>query len=213
MSAAIDDPVSVPLSALQHFAYCPRQCALIHIERAWAENTLTAEGRVLHEKTHEPGTESRRDLRIARALSLQSAAHGLHGVADVVEFHRQPDDSWRPFPVEYKRGRPKFTPIDAVQLCAQALCLEEMLQLSIPDGALFYGETRRRQDVAFDEALRNETLRLVAATRAMIVNGLTPPALYEPRKCQACSLLRLCQPRAATRSASAHLARLLSLAD
>lgn len=117
---AADD--SFPLSALQHFAFCPRQCALVHVERLWEENTLTAEGRVLHDRTHDAGSESRGDLRIARALSLQSTTLGLHGVADVVEFHRQCDGTWRPFPVEYKRGRPKHAPIDAVQLCAQAIC-------------------------------------------------------------------------------------------
>ena len=210
MSAEID---SIPLSALQHFAYCPRQCALIHVERAWAENTLTAEGRVLHEKTHEPGSDSRRDLRIARALSLQSAALGIHGVADVVEFHRQPDGTWQPFPVEYKRGRPKFTPIDAVQLCAQALCLEEMLNVSLPSGALFYGETRRREDVVFDDPLRTETRRLIAEVRAMLASGMTPAAIYEPRKCRACSLRELCQPQAVARSASAYLARLVAAQD
>ncbi len=211
--SAETEPISVAISALQHFAYCPRQCALIHLERAWAENTLTAQGRVLHEKTHEAGSESRRDFRIARALPLQSLAHGLHGVADVVELHRQPDGAWHPFPVEYKRGRPKFSPIDAVQLCAQALCLEEMLRVAIASGALFYGETRRRQDVVFDESLRAETLRLVAATRDMIASGRTPPPVYEARKCRACSLLELCRPRAASRSASAHLARLMAAAD
>jgi CRISPR-associated exonuclease Cas4 len=220
MSAEID---SIPLSALQHYAYCPRQCALIHVERAWAENTLTAEGRVLHERTHEPGSESRRDLRIARALSLQSTSLGIHGVADVVEFHYAPAASdisnlkSQPpphlvavNPVEYKRGRPKFTPIDAVQLCAQALCLEEMLHHPISCGALFYGETRRRQDVVFDDALRAETRRLIAAVRAMLATGLTPPADYEPRKCRACSLRELCQPQAANRSASAYLSRLIA---
>jgi len=211
--SAETDPIAVAISALQHFAYCPRQCALIHLERAWAENTLTAEGRVLHERAHEAGSESRPGLRIARGLALQSAAHGLHGAADVVEFHRRPDGSWAPFPVEYKRGRPKFSPIDAVQLCAQALCLEEMLRVAIPVGALFYGETRRREDVAFDAALRSETLRLVAAIRAMMAAGRTPPAVYEHRKCRACSLLGLCQPRAAARGASAHLARLIAAAD
>ena len=207
------DPISVAISALQHFAYCPRQCALIHIERAWAENTLTAEGRVLHERAHEVGSEFRPGLRVARALALQSVRHGLHGVADVVEFHRQSDGAWHPFPVEYKRGRPKFSPIDAVQLCAQALCLEEMLRIGIASGALFYGETRRRQDVVFDEELRNETLRLAGAVRAMIEVGRTPPAVYEPRKCRACSLLSLCQPAAGARSASTHLARIIAATD
>ncbi len=209
MSAEIE---SVPLSALQHFAFCPRQCALIHVERQWAENTRTAEGRVLHDRTHEAGHESRGPLRIARALALQSAALGIHGVADVVEFHRQPDDTWRPFPVEYKRGRPKFSPIDAVQLCAQALCLEEMLSASIPTGALYYGETHRRQDVAFDDALRAETLRLITDVRAMIASGRTPPPVYA-KHCHACSMFELCRPQAVTRSASSHLARLMAAQD
>lgn len=203
---------SIPLSALQHFAFCPRQCALIHIERVWEENSLTAQGRVLHDRTHEAGAESRGDLRLARALPLQSAEHGLHGVADMVEFHRQPDGTWQPFPVEYKRGRPKFTPIDAVQLCAQALCLEEMLATAIPAGALFYGETRRRQDITFDEELRKETLTLAAAVRAMITSGQTPAPVYA-KHCHACSLIARCQPRAMARSASAYLAQLLAAAD
>jgi CRISPR-associated exonuclease Cas4 len=207
------EAVSIPLSALQHYAYCPRQCALIHVERAWAENNLTAEGRVLHERAHEAGSETRGDLRIARALSLQSTTLGIHGVADVVEFHRQPDGFWKPFPVEYKRGRPKFAPIDAVQLCAQALCLEEMLNTTLTGGALFYGETRRRQDVVFDATLRTETLQLIAEVGAMFAAGRTPTAVYELRKCRACSLLALCQPRASSRSASAYLDRLISDAD
>lgn len=203
---------SVPISALQHFAFCPRQCALIHIERAWEENLLTAQGRVLHDRAHEGGAESRRDVRIARALPLQSDRYGLHGVADVVEFHRQTNECWAPFPVEYKRGRPKFSPIDAIQLCAQALCLEEMLNVSIASGALFYGETRRRQDVTFDIGLRAETTRIAEEVRAMLSSGRTPPPVYSKR-CDACSLLALCQPRAIARSASEYLARLLSAED
>jgi CRISPR-associated exonuclease Cas4 len=206
------EPDSFPLSALQHFAFCPRQCALIHVERQWAENTLTAEGRVLHDRTHEAGSESRGDLRIARALQLQSTALGLHGVADVVEFHRQSDGAWRPFPVEYKRGRPKHEPIDAVQLCAQAICLEEMLHTTVPSGALFYGATHRRHDVTFDVALRSETRQLAAEVRAQLAAGRTPPPIYAP-KCRACSLLELCRPQAVTRSASAHLARLIAATD
>lgn len=206
------EPDSFPLSALQHYAFCPRQCALIHIERLWAENALTAEGRVLHERAHEAGGESRGDLRIARALPLQSAALGVHGVADVVEFHRQSDGTWRPFPVEYKRGRPKPEPIDAVQLCAQAICLEEMLGVAVPAGALFYGAQRRRHEVAFDAALRAETAQLATEVHAMLHLGATPPPVFAP-KCRACSLLVLCQPQAVARSASAHLARLLAAAD
>lgn len=203
---------SFPLSALQHFAFCPRQCALIHVERLWAENVLTAQGRVLHERVHEAGSESRGDLRTARALPLQSQALGLHGVADVVEFHAQPGGTWRPFPVEYKRGRPKPEPIDAVQLCAQAICLEEMLRTAVPAGALFYGSNHRRQEVSFDSTLRAETHRLAAAVRAQIASGITPHATYDA-KCRSCSLIELCQPRAANHSASAHLARILAARD
>lgn len=203
------DDLSVPLSALQHHAFCPRQCALIHIERQWAENTLTAEGRVLHDKAHEPGRESRRDVRLARALPLQSAALGLHGVADVVEFHREPDGAWRPFPVEYKRGRPKHEPIDAVQLCAQALCLEEMFTTAVPRGVIFYGATHRRHDVEFDAPLRAATQRLAAEVHAMIASGKTPAPVFAPR-CRSCSLLDLCKPQAVARSASAYLKRLFT---
>jgi CRISPR-associated exonuclease Cas4 len=206
--SALDD-LSFPLSALQHQAFCPRQCALIHIERQWAENTLTAEGRVLHDKAHEPGRESRRDLRIARALSLQSTTLHLHGVADVVEFHRETDGTWRPFPVEYKRGRPKHEPIDAVQLCAQALCLEEMFTTAVPCGVIYYGATHRRHDVEFDDALRAETRRLAAEVHAMIASGKTPAPVFAPR-CRACSLLDLCKPQAVTRSATAYLERLFT---
>jgi CRISPR-associated exonuclease Cas4 len=203
---------SFPLSALQHFAFCPRQCALIHVERQWAENTLTAEGRVMHDRAHDAGRETRGDLRIARALPLHSAALGLHGVADVVEFHRQPNGAWRPFPVEYKRGRPKHRPIDAVQLCAQALGLEEMLCTAVPAGALFYGETHRRHDVTFDDELRAETRHLAAEVHALLASGRTPPPVYGP-KCRSCSLLELCRPQAVTRSASAYLARVFAARD
>lgn len=158
----------LPLSALQHLVFCERQCALIHIEQAWEENLFTAEGRLMHEKVHEEGLESRGDTRIARAVRLCSRELGLIGVADVIEFHRvrkedkreQSPDAvrldgvtgwWSPFPVEYKRGKPKADDCDEVQVCAQGLCLEEMLGVSIPSGALFYGRPRRRTDVAFDE--------------------------------------------------------------
>jgi CRISPR-associated exonuclease Cas4 len=209
MSSADD---TFPLSALQHFAFCPRQCALIHIERLWVENTLTAQGRVLHDRAHEGGSESRGDLRLARALPLHSHTLHLHGVADIVEFHRQPDGTWRPFPVEYKRGRPKHEPIDSVQLCAQAICLEEMLATTVPVGAIFYGATHRRHDVTFDETLRAETRRIAEATDALIAAGLTPAPEFGP-KCRACSLFTLCQPQAIMRSASAHLAQLFAARD
>lgn len=203
---------TLPLSALQHLAFCPRQCALIHIERQWEENTLTAQGRVLHERAHDAGTERRANIRITRSLQLQSRALRLHGVADVVEYHCQPDGTWMPVPVEYKRGRPKAEPIDAVQLCAQAVCLEEMHATSVAGGAIFYGQTRRRVDIVFDNALRMETHRLSIALHALIDAGLTPPPEYAP-KCRSCSLLELCRPRAVGKSASAHLARLFQPTD
>ena len=210
MPANTDD--SLPLSALQHFAFCRRQCALIHIERQWSENRLTAEGRVLHEHAHEGGSEKRSDLRLARALPLQSTALGLHGVADIVEFHRRPDGAWQPFPVEYKRGRPKHEPIDAVQLCAQAICLEEMLGQPVPAGAIFYGATHRRHDVAFDDALRAETVRLASAVHDLVATGRTPPPEFAP-KCRSCSLLELCRPEAVGHSASQHLTRMMNPRD
>jgi CRISPR-associated exonuclease Cas4 len=205
-------PDLLPISALQHLKFCPRQCAFIHLERLWVENRLTAEGRVMHDAAHEAGAESRGDLRIARALPLRSHALGLQGVADIVEFHREPDGRWRPFPVEYKRGKPKPDSSDAVQLCAQALCLEEMLKTAVPEGALFYGRTHRRLAVSLDEALRGETRRLSAELHAFIAAGRTPPPVYAER-CHQCSFYEICKPQAVTRSASAYVARLVAASD
>ena len=207
-----NDRESLPLSALQHLRFCPRQCALIHIEKQWAENWLTAEGRILHDKVHEAGEESRRELRVVRALRIQSMALGLHGVADIVEFHRQPDGTWQPFPVEYKRGRPKPEPIDSVQLCAQGICLEEMLGQIVPGGAIFYGKNHRRIDVPFSVELKAETRRLADELHSLIASGITPAAEYGPR-CRSCSLLELCQPLAVKHSATQYLARLLNPND
>ncbi len=147
MSYAEDD--LIPISALQHLIFCERQCALIHVEQAWDENRFTAEGRIMHERVHEAGEDSRGTVRVARGLSLRSLRLGLIGKADVVEFHRVERGRWRPFPVEHKRGKPKPDESDKVQLCAQALCLEEMLGAEVPSGAIFYGRTRHRLEVAF----------------------------------------------------------------
>ena len=125
----------IPISALQHYLYCPRQCALIHLDRAWEENVFTAQGRLMHENAHAAGTESRKNIRTATALILGSERLGIGGVADIVEFHRI-NGHWQPYPVEYKRGRPKKSDADRVQLCAQAMCLEEMRQTTITEGAL-----------------------------------------------------------------------------
>ena len=185
----------IQLSALQHMAFCPRQCALIHIEQVWAENRLTAEGRIMHEHVHEEGGESRGNVRIEHGVSLRSLRLGLIGKADVVEYHRQSHGSWQPFPVEYKRGKPKPDHPDKIQLCAQALCLEEMLGVRISCGALFYGQTRRRLDVAFDEGLRRETEDAARRVHELIASEKTPKPVYA-KKCDLCSLLNLCSPKA-----------------
>jgi CRISPR-associated exonuclease Cas4 len=191
----------IMISALAHFSYCPRRCALIHIEQAWEENVFTAEGRILHEKVHEEGKESRGLLRIARGVPLRSLRLGLVGVADVVEFHKMDEGLWRPFPVEYKRGKPKLDHCDAVQLCAQAICLEEMLSVSVVGGALFYGKTRRRTDVLFDEALRRETEETAEQARNLIIGGVTPPPVYRKR-CASCSLVGSCLPKKVEKKSS-----------
>lgn len=183
----------IPISALQHYLYCPRQCALIHVERLWAENRQTAEGRILHDKADTPQVERRHGIRTVTAMPLSSMALGISGVADVVEFHAT-DHGEQPFPVEYKRGRPKAHRADEVQLCAQALCLESMLTCAVPEGALFYGQTRRRKAVRFDDDLRHLTRETIDATRKMILTGTTPSARYQAKRCDACSLIDLCQP-------------------
>jgi CRISPR-associated exonuclease Cas4 len=203
----LDDLIMI--SALQHYAFCPRQCALIHVEQTWTESGRTTEGRILHERVHEEGNESRGDVRIERGVSLRSLRVGLIGKADVVEYHRQADGAWLPFPVEYKRGKPKPDHCDKIQLCAQAICLEEMLHTEIPGGALFYGQTRRRLDVAFDETLHRETEAVARQVRELILSGRTPKPLYA-KKCDLCSLNEICIPKALQkkRSVRQYLARI-----
>ena len=215
----------VMLSALQHYLFCRRQCALIHLERSWTENKLTASGRVMHERVDERTGETRRTLRQATAVRLVSRRLGVFGVADMVEFHasdRERDETgrrvaaplpglagfWRPFPVEYKRGRPKSHRADEVQLCAQALCLEEMLGVEIPAGALFYGEPRRRTDVSFDAGLRGLTEETARGVRALIDSGETPEPTFG-KWCSSCSLVEECRPKlvSSRRSARAWLER------
>ena len=190
----------IPLSALQHLLFCERQCALIHIEQAWAENRFTAEGRIMHERVDEAGRESRGRVRTVNGLPLRSLRLGLSGKADAVEFHREGDDVsgdasvWQPFPVEYKRGKPKQNDCDLVQLCAQALCLEEMLEVAVPEGALYYGKPRRRLVVVFAEALREKTREAARRLHELINSGHTPQARYE-KKCESCSMLSVCMPK------------------
>jgi CRISPR-associated exonuclease Cas4 len=202
-AAQVDDDDLIALSALQHYLFCPRQCALIHVEQAWAENRFTAEGRVLHEATAEPGREKRRGVRVVTAMPLVSRRLGVSGIADLVEMHRGADGGWHPFPVEYKRGRPKAHRADEVQLCAQAMALEEMFGVTLGTGALFYGETRRRLDVALDGVLRALTAQVARDTRSMLAAGATPAPVFQKRKCGSCSLADLCRPQALARQRSA----------
>jgi CRISPR-associated exonuclease Cas4 len=208
MTYAEDDLIMV--SALQHYAFCPRQCALIHIEQIWDENLKTAEGRIMHEKVHEESRESRGDVRIEHGIPLRSLRLGLVGKADVVEFRRLEKKAWQPFPVEYKRGKPKPDHCDLIQLCAQAICLEEMLSLPVPGGAIFYGRTRRRLDVSFDDPLRKETETAAKSAHELISSGITPPPVYEKR-CESCSLIGECLPKTITKKSSvkAYLRRII----
>ena len=192
------------ISGLQHFRFCRRQWALIHIEQQWAENLRTVEGNLLHERAHdEQMRESRGDLLIVRALRVQSLMLGLTGQCDVVEFRRDDtrgvplagkDGLWLAYPVEYKRGVPKQDGCDELQLCAQAMCLEEMLCCEIPEGALFYGETRRRLRVAFTPELREAVCADAAQMHDLYRRGRTPQ-VKPTKSCNACSLKELCLPR------------------
>jgi CRISPR-associated exonuclease Cas4 len=206
------------LSALQHIAFCERQCALIHIEQAWSENRLTAEGRIMHERVHGEGAESRGDIYIVRGLKLRSLVLGLSGIADVVEFHRVEHDGvllkgkkglWQPFPVEYKRGKPKKDSCDKVQLCAQAICLEEMTGATIKNGALYYGLQHKRMEVDFDESLRSETAILAGRLHDLVDSGITPQAVYE-KKCENCSLADVCMPEAGRKSVEKYMENVLT---
>lgn len=200
MSFADEDFVLI--SALQHWIFCPRQCALIHIEQQWEENLFTAEGRGIHEKVHETATEVRDGVRIVRGLRLRSVKLGLVGQSDVVEFHEASDGAevpglegrFRPYPIEYKRGNPKIDFSDEAQLCAQALCLEEMLSTYVPKGALFYGRPRRRKEVEFIDALRQKTHEESYRLHEFISKKVTPKAKYS-KKCRSCSLIDSCIPK------------------
>ncbi|WP_416799001.1 CRISPR-associated protein Cas4 [Ciceribacter azotifigens] len=206
--AAGFDGEPIPLSALQHAVYCLRQAALIHIERLWADNRFTAEGHVMHVVADKGGGRKVRGIRRVMALPLANRRLNLSGVADVVEF-LDGRDGETPFPIEYKRGKPKLHRADEVQLCAQGLCLEEMTGRSVPEGALFYGETRRRVVVPFDDELRNQTEETVAALAEVFASGRTPPPTTRRERCRACSLLELCRPDAVGRSVRAWRARMV----
>lgn len=178
------------LSALQHYAFCPRQCALIHNEQAWAENYLTAQGKLLHERVDGGEPETRQGTRFERGVRVLSNTLGLSGVLDMVEISKNGDMH----PVEYKHGKPKPTDIDKIQLCSQAMCLEEMTGRTVASGSLWYGKTRHRLAVVFDEELRAKTLATIDSVRTMLQSGQTPLPIHDKR-CKACSLVDICEPK------------------
>ncbi len=183
----------IPLSALQHYAFCPRQCALIHVEQLWMENAHTAEGRVMHETAHSGDSRTRDGVRIVTDLPLSSRFLGVSGMADVVEFHRE-GNVWIPFPVEYKKGAPKnHAEADAVQVCAQAICLEEMLGVKLTEAAIYYGAQHHRHGIALDATLRDKTAAIARATHKLFTRGQTPPPERRPH-CKSCSLAEICMP-------------------
>ena len=210
------------LSGLQHFAFCRRQWALIHIEQQWAENFRTADGRIMHERAHDSDfREKRGDVIITRAMQVASAELGISGECDIVEFHRSADGirvngldgTYQVIPVEYKRGKPKEDDCDAVQLCAQAMCLEEMLCCVIPQAYLYYGETHRRQTVLLDDALRQKTKDMLAEMHALYRRQHTPK-VKRTKACNACSLKDICLPvLEKKRSAAEYLAEALKGGD
>lgn len=191
------------LSGIQHFAFCRRQWAMIHIEQQWAENYRTTAGELMHKKAHDEGSfEKRGNLLIVRGLRISSHELGLSGQCDVVEFHENEngialfgyDGKWNPVPIEYKHGAPKEHNADELQLCAQAVCLEEMFQTDIPEGYLYYGENRRRSHVVFTDAMRAEVKKMAQEMHELMKRGHTPN-VKPTKQCKACSLENLCVPR------------------
>ena len=196
------DSEPLQLSGIQHFAFCRRQWALIYIEQQWKENLRTVEGDILHERAHDESIRERsRDKITIRGLRIASERLGISGACDVVEFKRSKtgaklageDGLWQPYPVEYKHGSSKLSDADRLQLCAQAMCLEEMLGCAVPEGALFYGETRRREVVTMDETLRTTVEQMLAEMREYYRRGYTPK-VKSGKHCNACSLKELCLP-------------------
>lgn len=183
------DPI--PISALQHWMYCPRQCALIHVEQVFADNVHTARGNAVHALVDEPGYEIKKGVKVERSLPLWSDRIGLIGKADVVEFH--PDGSV--FPVEFKHGPKRKHTHDDIQLAAQAICLEEMLGKPVPQGAIYHASSKRRREVSIDAGLRDLVEHTADDVRSIIQRGTLPPPVNDAR-CDQCSLKDICQPEA-----------------
>lgn len=215
MSEIMDETLFFPLSAISHYSFCPRRCALVHIECAWSENYLTISGKRLHARVDVGGHESRGDRRFVRSLRLYSRELGVCGIADVVEFCREDKKGvavpgwrgkWMPYPIEYKFGTAKNVLPYKRQLCAQAICLEELFQVRIQKGMLYLGTARHRQPVTLDDVLRNDTKFVCGAIREMLDGGNIPLA-KKSSKCKACSLANNCMPKLGRRSVKAWLAR------
>jgi len=188
----IDSDQIILISALQHYAYCPRQFALIHVEQVWAENYFTAHGNLLHERVDSCEPEQRGNVRFERGVAVKSLKLGLTGKLDLLEVEGKSPAKY--FPVEYKRGKPKTEDWDKIQLCAQALCLEEMREVQIDEGALWYWKVRKREPVVFNETLRTTTLAAIEGAHKILASGNTPPPTDQKKRCKACSLTDLCEP-------------------
>ena len=219
-----EDDDYLMISGIQHYAFCPRQWALIHIEQQWQENVLTTQGQHVHERVDERHfDESRNDLRIVRSMPIVSERLKIRGIADMVEFTRVSENSsktitldgregnWVVTPIEYKRGKPKMDDRDIVQLCAQALCLEEMLNVFIPFGFLYYAETRKRERIEVTNEYRQRVTDIVAGMRRYCGEAITPKAVYRTH-CKQCSLIEICQPKlsaAGAKSAAKYIEQLI----
>lgn len=196
-------PRLVPLAALQHYAFCPRQCALIHNEQIWEENYLTALGQQMHQRVDSGEPENRKDIRMERGVAVSAPQLGLVGKLDLLEIDLITNEYK---PVEYKRGKPKPHASDQVQLCAQALCLEEMLDISITTGALWYGQIRHRIDIELNKELRQLTLTVIRKVQDVLESGQTPRAMYSS-SCRSCSLYDWCQPKISEHDGSRNYAK------
>ncbi|MBR3314907.1 MAG: CRISPR-associated protein Cas4 [Atopobiaceae bacterium] len=203
------------LSGIQHFSFCRRQWALIHIERIWSDNLLTVQGEMMHERAHDEGLRERRgDVLVVRGLTVRSAQMGVWGKCDVVEFHQDPtghplngeDGLWKALPVEYKHGKTKVNDADRLQLCAQAMCLEEMLASHIDYGCLYYGSTHSRERIDFSEQMRSDVRSLFSEMHQLFARHHVPQVKQFPA-CRSCSLFENCIPKASNRNVDAYINR------
>ena len=192
------------ISSLQHYAFCPRQFALIYIEQAWAENRFTVEGEILHKRVDSEIYETRKGYRTERSVSLISYQYRLRGKMDLLEIEKHTKKNPHFYPVEYKRGRSKIEDWDRIQLCGQALCLEEMRNIEVTEGAIWYWQMRKREPIVIDQRLREATIAVIMGIHELILSGKTPKPRVPKSRCRACSLIDLCQPHAMRTDHSKH---------